>query len=289
MSNPNINQFAQTPVQGQIDLSYPGNSTVTGRVSNSQATALIAGQAVIGDNATPGATFDGPPPVLAMTANSQPCLGFVVRNIKDQSFAANARLELALDGACLYVTSSAANSGAINRFGPVEFDFATNTVLAWGGVNPICGYAYDASINAGDVFRILVRSPQLGTASSGNGVRTINITKTLAQINAGGSLISGIAGKAITVLDYTARVNGASFAGGTNIKLQSSNGTPVVVATMVEADLVTTAVLKPTSGSTVLGAGFSVPLGSGDGLNIASTGTHTTATGITLTLTYTQA
>lgn len=287
MSNPNINQFAQTPVQGQIDLSYPGNSTVTGRTSNSQVTALIAGQAVIGDNATPGATFDGPPPVLAMTANNQPCLGFVVRNIKDQSFPANARLELALDGACLYVTSSAANSGAINRFGPVEFDFATNTVLAWGGVNPICGYAYDAALNAGDVFRILVRSPQLSSSNTSSSPRVAQFTVTQAQVNAGLVIIPAITGKSVTVTNFQMQTTG-TFATGTSIELEDTNGTPVAVATVVTADLAN--VNFPGATGVTMGVGFGQPLTLSKGLQIVKNGSaFTGGTNVLLTLTYTQA
>lgn len=288
MSNPNINSFAQTPVQGQMDLSFIG-PVVTARVSNSQVTALIAGQAVKGDVATPGTAQDGVPPVLSLTNATDPAIGFVVRNIKDINAPANARIELAMDGACMYMTSDAANSGAIARFAPVEYNTTNNTVVAWAGVNPIVGYAYDASINAGDLIRVLIRSPQLGTTSTGQNVKTAQVTLTLAQINAGAVLIPGIAGKKINLIDYTARVNGASFAGGTNVILESTNGTPVVASTIAEAGLVTTAILKPTSANTTLGAGFSVPLGSGDGLQLVSTGTHTTTTGLTLTLNYTQA
>lgn len=280
----NINQFAQTPVDGQLDLSFMG-SVVSARVANSVVTPFVAGQAVAGDTTTPGTAQDGPPSCIALANNAMPCLGFVVGNIKDINRPANSNFELAMEGSVMYKTSSS----TIARFAPVEYDIATNTVLAWGGINSICGYAYDAAVTSGDLIRIMVRTPQLSQNASGSTVKSQSFTVTLAQINAGAVLISGIAGKKITVTDYTFRVNGASFAGGTNILLESTNGTPVVVSTIAEAGLVTTAVLKPTSANTTLGAGFSIPLGTGDGLQIASTGTQTTATGANVTLSYIQA
>lgn len=284
MANPNINSFGQTPVQGQMDLSFVG-AVVTAYVSANQATALIAGQCVKGDNTAPGTAQDGPPPVMALASASDPCIGFVSRNIKDINAPTYSRVELAMAGSCMYMTATA----AITRFGPVEYNTSTNKVTAWAGVNPIVGYAYDAAISADDLIRVLIRSPQIGSENTTQLVKTVNVTATLAQINAGLTLIPGVTGKKITLLDYTARVNGSSFAGGTNVLLQSTNGTPVVASTIAEAGLVSGAVLKPTSANTTLGAGFSVPLGTSDGLQVAATGTHTTATGITFTLTYNQA
>jgi hypothetical protein len=63
----------------------------------------------------------------------------------------------------------------------------------------------------------------------------------------------------------------------------------VVISTIVEAGLTSGAILIPSSSNTTLGAGFSVPLGTDDGVKVVSTGTHTTATGITFTITYKQA
>lgn len=280
----NINQFAQAPVDGQLDLSFIG-PIVSARVSNSQAVALIAGQAVKGDNAAPGTSFDGPPPLLSLGSNGEPCIGFVVRNVKDASYPANARLELAMDGACMYKTAN----GAITRFNPVEYDIATNKIGPWGGINQICGYAYDAAINNGDLIRIITRSPQLTSANTSGAVKTVTVSSTLAEINAGKVLLPAVAGKKITIVDYTARVTGA-FATGTSVIIESTNGTPVLVSTIAEAGLTNGAILKPTSANTTLGAGFSVPLGSGDGLQVVNSGAaQTGGTKIDWTFLYTQA
>lgn len=283
MVNPNINSFAQTPVDGELDLSFIG-PVVSARTSNSQVTALIAGQAVAGDNATPSTSQDGVPPVISLASNSVPCVGFVARNIKDQNFPANARLELAMDGACMYKTSSS----TIARFAPVEFDIATNTVLAWGGINPICGFAYDAAVTSGDLIRILIKSPQLSSANTSAGVKTVTVTATLAQINAGLILIPGSAGKKIDVLNVINRVTG-TFASGTSVELESTNASPVAVLTYLEAAIAGTTVLYPNSANVTTGAGFSAPLGTGDGLQVVNNGSaQTGGTSMQFTITYTQ-
>lgn len=287
MVNPNINSFAQTPVQGQMDLSFVG-SVVSARVSANQATALIAGQAVAGDATTPSTNYDGVPPVIALTNGSVPALGFVVRNIKDINAPTNARIELALDGACMYMTSDSTTVG-INRFGPVEYNATANTVLAWQGVNPIVGYAYDAAINAGDLIRVLIRSPQLSGSNTSSTIKNASFVATLAQINAGLTLIPGITGKKITVTNYVAQVTGA-FTTGTSVELESTNASPVAVTTIAEAGLTNGAILTPNSSNTTLGVGFGGPLGSGDGLKVVNNGTASAGgTSIQFNITYTQA
>jgi hypothetical protein len=286
MVNPNINSFAQTPVQGQMDLSFIG-SVVSARVSANQATALIAGQAVAGDNATPSTAQDGVPPVLALTNGSVPALGFVVRNIKDINAPTNARIELAMEGACMYMTSDSTVVG-ITRFAPVEYNATANTVLAWQGINPIVGYAYDAAINAGDLIRVLIKSPQLSAASQGGGVKNAIFTVTQAQVNAGLTLIPAVAGQTIYVHDFNTRTTG-SWATGTAVVLEDTAGSPVLAATLAQADLGN--VLFPGATGVTLGAGYGgVGLTAGKGLQIAGTGSaFTGGTAIIVDLTYSQA
>ena len=130
-------------------------------------------------------------------------------------------------------------------------------------------------------FRVASYSPSV--------VQELEVTATLAQINAGLVLITGRANQTITVLNYVARVSG-TFATGTSILLQSTNATPVVVATIAEAALTNNAVLLPSSANTTLGAGFAAALGSGDGLQLINGGSPQTAgTSVALTITYRQA
>jgi len=259
----NINQFQQSTVQGQTDLTGFGGNVITCQVDAAQATALVAGQAVKG-----AATAGGVPKVLAAAAANDPIFGFVVRNLKDASFPANSMVEIASFGTVVWMTAG----GAIARFGSIEIVPGTIKVIANAGVNPVAGMALDKATADNDLIRVLVQVPfAAADAANPNLVQTVNVTATLAEINAGKVLIPGIAGQKITVVDYTARVTGG-FATGTSVKLQSTNGAPVDVTTIAEAGLTNGAILLPASANTTLGAGYAQPLGTADGLKVVNVG-----------------
>lgn len=276
----NQNQFAITPIQGMMDLEGFGSNVISCQVDHAQSTSLVPGQPV-----KLATTAGGIPKVVALSANSDQPFGFVAYNVKDASYAADDRVEIALFGSVMYMTSG----GAIVRGASVETVYTTNKVITTGGVNPVSGFAFDTATATDQLIRVYIQSPfaQVNAALSG-GAKVLNVSATLAEINAGKILIPASVGQSITVTNYTARVTGA-FAGGTNIILQSSNGTPVVVSTIAEAGLTNGAILTPGSANTTLGAGYSQPLGSGDSLRVVSTGTQTTATKIDFTFTYLQA
>lgn len=277
MTTPNINQFSQTTVAGQVDLEFPG-SVVTARVSPNQATALVAGQAVKLDTSTANS---GIPNLLATTSNGDTPWGITLRNLKDASFPTLSALEIGRDNTVVHLTAS----GAITRGALVEIDYAAFTISQSAGINPVIGEAYDASTASGHLIRVWLKLPKGNTDSA---VKVLSVVATQAQINAGLVLLPGVAGKAITVLNYTARVLG-TFTAGTSFELESTNASPVAVTTIAEAGLTTGAVLLPGSANTTLGAGFSAPLGSGDGLKAINNGTADTGgTSITLTITYQQ-
>jgi hypothetical protein len=273
----NINQFSQTPVLGDLDLEIStGAGSVISAVLNTGT--VVAGTAMKWATTT---FLGGPPQVAAATAGDQVC-GFVIRNLKDQSVTAANRLELAGSDSAIWLTANA----AIARGQAVEAVVATpGLVQASGGILPVVGYALDTALNNGDLIRVVLTVP---TGVSGSNVlRTATVVATLAQVNAGLVLIPGITGKKITVVDYLARAQG-SFAGGTNVILESTNGSPVVVTTIAEAALTSGTANGPFSANNTVGAGFGAPLGSGDGLQLVSTGTQTTATSLTVTITYSQ-
>lgn len=104
-------------------------------------------------------------------------------------------------------------------------------------------------------------------------VQATIVTVTLAELNAGKTIIPGVPGFKILVLDVRKLVTGA-FTGLTLSVLQSSNVSPVVVTSYTQASLTNGAVFTTTatiSGQT-LGAGFEVGLGTGDSLVSAKTG-----------------
>ena len=118
---------------------------------------------------------------------------------------------------------------------------------------------------------------------------TATVTATLAQINAGLTLISGVTGQYITVTGFSAVVSG-NFASGTAVILQSTNATPLVVATLAEAGLTNGTTLTAGGSNVTNGAGLGFALGSGDGLQVVNSGSaQTGGTSITFTITYKQA
>lgn len=276
------NQFAQAPVQGDLDLEIStGSGSVISVIANSAVSpALVAGQALKWATTS---FLGGPPQVLAAAAGDQIC-GFMVRNLKDASVSATNRLEMAGSDSCMWMTAN----GAINRGQSVEIVAATAGLVApSAGILPVVGYAIDTALNNGDLIRVVFTVPT-GVAN-GSGVKNVSVVATLAQINAGLVLIPGVTGKKVTVTNYIARVIGA-FATGTAVILESTNASPVLVTTLAEAGLTNGAVLLPASANTTLGAGFAAALGSGDGLQVVNSGSaQTGGTSITFDIEYQQA
>lgn len=277
----NINQFAQTPVQGDPDLGFRG-SVISCSVSPNQATPLVPGQIVKLD--TTINPRSATPAVIGLASASDTSFGVVLRNFKDQNYPANARVEIGCDATVVYMTADTANF-TILPAGAVEADIGNNTVLASQGINPTIGFALDGVTAAGSLFRVWMRPPVFSTPTQ---IKTASFTATLAQINAGLILIPGVAGKKITISNVIARVVGA-FATGTSVELESST-TAVAVETIAEAALTNGAVLFPTSANVTLGAGFAAALPVGEGVSVANNGSAQTAgTSITYTITYSQA
>src|SRR6185437_11014410 len=106
----NINQFAQTTVQGDLDLQFDG-SVITCQVDSSQATALVPGQAV-----KLTTTSGGVPKVVGLAGNTDASFGFVCYNLKDANYPAYANVEIAQFGSAMWMTAG----GAIARGASVE-------------------------------------------------------------------------------------------------------------------------------------------------------------------------
>jgi hypothetical protein len=274
----NPNQFAQIAVQGQVDLLGGPSNVIPAAVSSNASGSnvpFIAGQAVKLDTTNQG----GIPKLLPLTALTDVPYGFVTYSIKNINRPVGTNFELALAGTYMHMTASA----AITPGQDLEFDYTTNTVKAWAGVNPIIGTAFDYASGSGALIRVLIKFPSI---SEGYASETINFTATLAQINAGAIIIPGVAGKKIVVSNYVARVLG-NFATGTSVELESTNGTPVAITTWAEAGLTTGNILVPGSSNTTLGAGFGAPLGAGDGVQIVNNGSaQTGGTSISGSITY---
>ena len=287
----NPNQFAMETVQGQSDLGFHG-SVITAEVSASQATALVAGQAVkLEDSA------GGLPKVLSLAASSEAAFGVVLRNLKDSTFPANARVEIALEGSVVYMTAAA----AIARGAKVEFVQASNKVTTAAGTNPVLGFALDKAAADTDLIRVYILTPAVTSAETiadvaglqdaldaleasaeGSNQNLLN-TVTLAEVNAGKTILAVPTGKRAVVLDFVARSNGA-FADGDSIDLLVGAAN---VASLAQAQLTNGAVLFPGETGVTLGAAFGQPGADGDDIIVDKTGSDfTTATDVKFTVTY---
>ncbi len=274
-----LNQFSQTPQLGMLDAQSRGGTILSAQVSDNigAGVTLSAGQPVKLDTTING----GVPQVLPLAADSDEAFGTVVYVLKDQSYGSGDRLEIALNGTIQFLQANA----AVTRGAPVEVDITTaGNVAPSGGVNPILGRAVDGCGAAG-LIRVLLNTLPAQVAGV---ARTVTVTATLAQINAGLVIVPAVAGKAITVSNFIARVTG-NFATATAVVLESTNASPVVVTSEAIADVTDGAILNPNTAGTTLGAGFGHALGSGDGLQIAKTGTAATGgTSIEVTVTFVQ-
>lgn len=288
----NQNQFSMISVVGDLDLQFPG-SVMAARVSPNQATAIVAGQAVKMEDSAGGA-----PPVLALTANTQSALGFVIRTLKDQSFTLGDAVEIAMAGSVMQMTAGA----AIARGAKLEVVYTTTKVITNAGTNPVCGFALDKASADGDLIRVYILSPSFElaqviadiaglqaaldvlTAGVLGNVKTARVACTLAEINAGKELVPASTGKKIRVVGLTQRVVG-NFAATTSVDVQDSAATKVMVTAV--AALTNGAVLINNDTNAVPGAGWAADLLTSSNLVVANTGSNaTTGTSITFTVTY---
>jgi hypothetical protein len=114
------------------------------------------------------------------------------------------------------------------------------------------------------------------------------VTATMAEVNAGKVVVPAVPGHQILVSEYQINTTG-TFNTLTDVRLQSSNGTPVVVVTALLAAIGGGTKINSDSVITNVtdGAGFMVALGAGDSLKIVKTGSDaTTGTSIMVRVRY---
>ena len=146
----NLNQFRQTPLIGQQDLTVNQN-IVAARIDPDYAGVipLVAGQAFkLLDSA-------GPIPVITpVTAVTDTAWGLAVHNMKGDTFVAGQIIDVALVGSTLYLQASAAIArGAKVQIDPTGPTVATLTSLA---TNASIGYTVDKPTAAGAMTRIYI-------------------------------------------------------------------------------------------------------------------------------------
>lgn len=153
----NQNQFQLQPILGQVDLNKQ-NNTVAVMVDTTQATALLAGQAVkVVDS------LYGTPKVIACAANADQVFGFVQYNAKDQSLAAGVPCEVSCVGNVMFLVST----GAIARLAQVQLDVSVvggvAQLVAASGAR-IVGYALDKATASGQFIRVSIGTPSFAVA-----------------------------------------------------------------------------------------------------------------------------
>ncbi len=144
----NINQFAQLPVRGALDLQIMKSGVLQGIVSPNQATALKAGDPVKLDtaNTTPVPWFLG-------AAQGDTIIGNLVFDEKKASPAANDTVQVTFfGGPVMWLTSS----GTVNPGGAVEDATGGSGASVQAKTsNPTRGFALDPGTN-GNLFRVVL-------------------------------------------------------------------------------------------------------------------------------------
>lgn len=117
-------------------------------------------------------------------------------------------------------------------------------------------------------------------------VESQQFSATLAEIIAGKTILPPIPGFCYKVIDFLLFFAGTAD-DATDIRLSSTDGTPVDIATILIADAADGDKVGAVSAEAVLGAGFNAELSSGQGVLIRETGTTLTGTtGVTGIITY---
>jgi len=109
--------------------------------------------------------------------------------------------------------------------------------------------------------KVLLSNGQVTLSKSTTGVMNACVSLTQAQVQAGYSLTS-LTGAGFTMTPIGFRIATSGIGGSGNLLLQDTNSSPVVIATISEANLAANAIINESSGSGIvtLGAGFGADL-----------------------------
>jgi hypothetical protein len=147
----NINQFAQLPLKGALDLAITNSKVLTGIVSASQATALVPGQRVKLD--TTAQYFI--PSVIA-AGDNEAAIGVVVYNSRNSAnLVAGQPVEVALSGGTVMWMEAA------EAFAAQSVVYQTGvTVDTTSASHKKVGIAIDGAAATGDLVRVIIIEPQ---------------------------------------------------------------------------------------------------------------------------------
>lgn len=150
------NQFAQKSIAGQIDLKVGPQNVVSCEIDVSQVGSVYPGQAVkIVDNS------DGVPKVIACDTHDDNVLGFVAYDIKSRSFVKGEKVEVAIDGTCMYLFATT----AVARGAQVTLDLSAPACVASANTgDTIVGWSFDKAAAYGSLVRIMIKTPSFKVA-----------------------------------------------------------------------------------------------------------------------------
>ena len=133
-------------------------------------------------------------------------------------------------------------------------------------------------VEAGGVIELADTTCLNVGGSGGSLVLSVAAKPTLAQLNAGYELVPAVAGKQILVTEYWFRGIGSDAAAATDVRIQDSAGSPVVVVTALIAALASNAEVSSFSkiANVTKGAGWLTALTAGKALNLVKTGSTMT-------------
>lgn len=163
-ATPNINSYTTSPILGQLDLRFNGNTIA---VQLDGSVNVVAGQSVkfstTSDQQSPGIfnSTPGMPLVVPCTAASDIACGYVNYNIKDALFVPGDLMEISMEGNVMYLQAALAiNRGQslTNLPSNVAGGTVGGVVPVLGGTVPIVGYALDTS-TIGSLVRVMLRTP----------------------------------------------------------------------------------------------------------------------------------
>jgi hypothetical protein len=153
------NQFAQQTFVGVVDLTVGSTNVIAAIIDSSAGTNVYyPGQFVkIVAN-----TNGGLPSVIGCTAKNDKAIGAIRFNVKDLSYGAGTKCEIALFGTVMWFYAT----GAITQFAQVCLDTTSpGGVQATGNTATYVGVAIDGAASAATLIRVmLVPNPAYATA-----------------------------------------------------------------------------------------------------------------------------
>lgn len=166
------------------------------------------------------------------------------------------------------------SSAKLKFTGITGWDFNVTTIAA--DIEFETATSGDVIINPIDAVTLMTNRP----------IVHLHNTVTLAELNAGKTILPAVASRTIRVVDFTARVSG-TFATHTSADLEDTNGTPVAIQTLLVAGLTDGAVLKDGTANVTRGVGMWGDLTAGAGIAVTNTGAAATGgTSITFDIQY---